>query len=72
MGWWGFTFPTGVYTSAIRTLHCLTGFSPFAVIGPVLALALCGFWLLVVSRTLNGMWHGNLFHAPRLRHASHT
>jgi C4-dicarboxylate transporter/malic acid transport protein len=72
MGWWGFTFPIGVYTSATFTLYRLTGFSPFAVIGSVLALALFGFWLLVVSRTLNGMWQGNLFQAPCLRQASHT
>jgi C4-dicarboxylate transporter/malic acid transport protein len=69
MGWWGFTFPIGVYTSATFTLYRYTQFLPFAVIGTVLALALFGFWFLVMSRTLNGMWHGKLLHAPCLRDA---
>jgi C4-dicarboxylate transporter/malic acid transport protein len=67
LGWWGFTFPIGVYASATITLYRLTAFAPFAVIGTVLALALLGFWLLVVTRTVNGMWQGHLFHAPCLQ-----
>jgi C4-dicarboxylate transporter/malic acid transport protein len=67
MGWWGFTFPIGVYTAATFTLFRITQFSLFAVVGTVLAVALFGFWLTVVSKTLKGMWHGNLFHAPCLQ-----
>ncbi|MCY0388433.1 TDT family transporter [Robbsia sp. Bb-Pol-6] len=66
LGWWGFTFPIGVYTSATFTLFRLTQFYPFAVIGMVLAVALFCFWLLVVSKTLVGMWRGHLFQAPCL------
>lgn len=69
MGWWGFTFPIGVYTSATFTLFRLTQFRPFALIGTVLATALFCFWLLVVSKTLIGMWRGNLFQAPCLANA---
>ncbi|USU18522.1 TDT family transporter [Paraburkholderia fungorum] len=66
MGWWGFTFPIGVYTATTFTLHRLTQFFPFAVIGTVLTVALIAFWLIVVSKTLKGMWNGNLFQAPCL------
>lgn len=66
MGWWGFTFPIGVYTVATFTLFRLTHFFPFALFGTVLTVALIGFWLIVISRTLTGMWHGNLFQAPCL------
>lgn len=66
MGWWGFTFPIGVYTSACFTLFRLTHFFPFAVIGTILSIALLAFWLLVITSTLKGMWRGNLFQAPCL------
>jgi C4-dicarboxylate transporter/malic acid transport protein len=69
MGWWGFTFPIGVYTSATFTLFRLTAFFPFEVMGTVFSFALLGFWLLVVTKTLNGMWHGHLFSAPCLQKA---
>jgi hypothetical protein len=36
------------------------------VIGVILSVALFGFWLLVASRTIKGMWLGNLFQAPCL------
>ncbi|MGA7781268.1 MAG: TDT family transporter [Paraburkholderia sp.] len=67
LGWWGFTFPIGVYAAATFALYRITMFVPFAVIGMLLALALFGFWLLVVTHTINGMLKGNLFHAPCLQ-----
>ena len=66
MGWWGFTFPLGVYTLATLRLGQLTHFLPFSVFGALLSLALGLVWLIVVQRTLKGIWHGNLFHAPCL------
>jgi C4-dicarboxylate transporter/malic acid transport protein len=72
MGWWGFTFPTGVYTTTTFALYRLTQFQPFAVIGTVLAAALIGFWFIVASNTLKGMWHGNLFQAPCLAKLGHA
>lgn len=62
----------GIYLSDWRVhrndLHALSPdpFLPVAVIGMVLTVALIGFWLIVVSKTLMGMWHGNLFQAPCL------
>ncbi|HLX01724.1 MAG TPA: TDT family transporter [Trinickia sp.] len=72
MGWWGFTFPIGVFTAATFTLYGITGFTPFAVIGVVLSLALFGLWFYVAGRTLSGMWHGKLFNAPCLANLKHA
>jgi hypothetical protein len=36
------------------------------VIGVILSVPLFGFWLLVASRTIKGMWLGNLSQAPCL------
>jgi C4-dicarboxylate transporter/malic acid transport protein len=66
MGWWGFTFPLGVYTSATIELFKITGIQPFKVLGAVFVVMLAFFWTIVTSRTLHGMWHGYLFKAPCL------
>lgn len=66
MGWWGFTFPLGVYTAATLALGRLTQFFPFVLFGSVLAIALALVWLVVARHTVRGIWHGNLFHAPCL------
>ncbi|KVO39592.1 TDT family transporter [Burkholderia ubonensis] len=66
LGWWGFTFPLGVYTAASLSLYHATGFGGFAVFGTSLALLLGGLWAMVIVRTCRGMLHGNLFHAPCL------
>lgn len=52
MGWWGFTFPLGVYTLATLSLGRATASPMLAGIGQVLALALLGLWLVVAGRTL--------------------
>jgi C4-dicarboxylate transporter/malic acid transport protein len=66
LGWWGFTFPLGVFTLATFELHALTGLAFFALIGLVLTVQLSAVWALVLSRTLAGVWHGELFQAPCL------
>ena len=66
LGWWGFTFPIGVYALATLNLYRLTGFSGFAAIGVVLAAALGALWVLVVSKTVREFMHGQLFNAPCL------
>ncbi len=66
MGWWGFTFPLGVYTAATLTLASQTGFAVFNVFGALLVIQLAVFWCVVATRTLHGMWHGYLFDAPCL------
>lgn len=66
LGWWGFTFPIGVYTCATFALYRQTQFLPLAHLGSALATVLLAFFLLVISKTLRGMWHGDLFQAPCL------
>ncbi|WP_437881985.1 TDT family transporter [Pseudomonas sp. LRF_L74] len=66
LGWWGFTFPLGVFVLASLELGRLTGLNFFALIGSGLGLLLMAIWLLVLQRTLLGVWHGELFRAPCL------
>jgi C4-dicarboxylate transporter/malic acid transport protein len=66
LGWWGFTFPLGVYTLATLTLARVTHLEFFTIAGGALALCLAGFWALVAARTLHGAWFGYLFVAPCL------
>ncbi|TRX72969.1 TDT family transporter [Pseudomonas mangiferae] len=66
LGWWGFTFPLGAFTLATLELHRLTGLAAFAWLGGFLGLQLAAVWTLVMSRTLRGIWHGELFRAPCL------
>ena len=67
LGWWGFTFPLGVYTLATLALAHATHVAFFSVAGAVLVAALTMFWITVAARTLHGAWHGYLFDAPCLR-----
>ncbi|MFB4392959.1 MULTISPECIES: TDT family transporter [unclassified Pseudomonas] len=64
LGWWGFTFPLGVYSLATLKLAGELGLGFFLVFGQMLVVALAGLWLLVASRTLRGAWRGDLFVSP--------
>ena len=64
LGWWGFTFPLGVYTLATLKLGAWLGLAFFQNMGLVLVVALAGLWLLVGSLTLRGAWRGELFVSP--------
>jgi len=66
MGWWGFTFPLGVYTAATFALAHDTSFGVLAPLGAAFTLLLVFFWVLVTWRSFQGMWSGQLFHAPCL------
>jgi tellurite resistance protein TehA-like permease len=66
LGWWGFTFPLGVYALATFTLYRVTAFSAFAVIGALLALLLLSLWSVVLTKTLAEIARGKLFYAPCL------
>ena len=66
LGWWGYTFPIGVYAVAtlrlanIFPLPALTGF------GGVLVAALAAIWVVVAIRTSCGAYNGSLFVDPCL------
>ncbi|QXI44557.1 TDT family transporter [Pseudomonas wayambapalatensis] len=64
LGWWGFTFPLGVYSLATLKLSAWLGLGFFTVFGQVLVAMLAVLWLVVASRTLKGAWRGELFVSP--------
>jgi C4-dicarboxylate transporter/malic acid transport protein len=66
LGWWGFTFPLGVYAVGTLALARATHLDFLFAIGGVLIVCLAGLWLVVASRTLHGAWHGTLFASPCL------
>jgi tellurite resistance protein TehA-like permease len=65
LGWWGYTFPLGVFAVATLRLSHLIPFAPFRGFGELLATALALIWLCVAWRTVMGAWQGTLFAAPR-------
>jgi C4-dicarboxylate transporter/malic acid transport protein len=64
LGWWGFTFPLGVYSLATLALGRATHLGFFADAGALLVLCLAGFWAVVATRTALGAWRGVLFVCP--------
>lgn len=64
LGWWGFTFPLGVYSLATLSLARITHLSFFAIAGGVLVSCLAAFWCIVATRTARGAWLGTLFFSP--------
>jgi len=66
LGWWGFTFPLGVYAVGTLALARATHLDFLSAIGGGLVVCLAAFWLIVAARTLHGAWHGYLFVSPCL------
>jgi len=64
LGWWGYTFPLGVYTLATLKLGTLFQVGFFSIFGTLLVVVLASMWLLVSARTLQGGWKGSLFVSP--------
>jgi tellurite resistance protein TehA-like permease len=64
LGWWGFTFPLGVYSLATLKLASTLHLSFFSVFGCVLVSLLAVMWLIVAKRTVQGAWRGELFVSP--------
>ena len=64
LGWWGFTFPLGVYSLATLRLGSMLQLNFFDVAGCVLVVALALMWLLVGTRTVQGAYRGELFVSP--------
>ncbi|WP_339453698.1 TDT family transporter [Pseudomonas sp. EA_5y_Pfl2_R50] len=64
LGWWGFTFPLGVYSLATLKLASVLNLSFFSVFGTALVTLLAVMWLIVGKRTLQGAWRGELFVSP--------
>ena len=64
LGWWGFTFPLGVYSLATLKLASTLNLGFFSVVGCVLVALLAVMWLIVSKRTVQGAWRGELFVSP--------
>ncbi|MBF4555126.1 MAG: TDT family transporter [Pseudomonadales bacterium] len=64
LGWWGFTFPLGVYSLATLKLASTLNLAFFEVFGCVLVGLLTLMWLIVSKRTVRGAWRGELFVSP--------
>lgn len=64
LGWWGYTFPLGVYAIATLKLGTVLQLGFFAIVGAGLITALILMWGVVAARTLHGGWKGHLFVSP--------
>lgn len=67
LGWWGLTFPLGVFILAILYLAKLLNFDFLNHTGLAMAIILLCLWMLVMSKTVQGMYRGNLFFSPCLK-----
>ncbi|KAK5107700.1 hypothetical protein LTR62_000894 [Meristemomyces frigidus] len=67
MGWWGFTFPLGVFTTSTTLLAEEIPSAFFRVIGTGFSLAVALFWIVVTCGTLQRAWTGEIFFAPCLK-----
>ena len=67
MGWWGFTFPLGVYTVSTTTLAKELPSVFFKVLGTIFSVAVTFLWLVVIASTLWRAWTGEIFFAPCLK-----
>lgn len=67
MGWWGFTFPIGVFTMSTLTMGLELPSAFFRYLGTVLAVSVMLLWFIVAGGTVKNIHSGNLFEAPCLR-----
>lgn len=67
MGWWGFTFPLGVYAVSTTTLAAEIPSGFFKVVGTVFSIAVVLLWMVVSAWTLLKASTGEMFFAPCLK-----
>ncbi len=67
LGWWGYTFPIGVFAVATLKLASLLPIAAIGVMGHGLVALLAVIWVVVATRTVRGAWRGDLFVAPCLK-----
>lgn len=67
LGWWGLTFPLGVFTLAVLNVGVQTHLSSITQIGYALATLLIALWLIVMAKTIQGFYCGTLFFSPCLK-----
>lgn len=67
LGWWGFTFPLGVFATATTTLakELPSGF--FKVLGTIFSLVVVLLWMGVSAGTAHQAFKGQLIFAPCIK-----
>ncbi|KAH8691960.1 putative MFS transporter [Talaromyces proteolyticus] len=66
IGWWGFTFPLGVFATSTCQIGRELESSFFLVLGTILSVVVTMLWVIVTARTILGAVEGKVFHAPCL------
>ncbi|RAL04311.1 TDT family transporter [Aspergillus ibericus CBS 121593] len=66
IGWWGFTFPLGVYATSTCQIGRELPSEFFRVFGTILSFCVVALWIVVSIGTLRGVLSGRLFFAPCL------
>ena len=64
MGWWGFTFPLGVFAVSTTTMAEELPSLFFKVLGTIFSVAVVLLWLVVSVGTIHGAVTGSLLFAP--------
>lgn len=64
LGWWGFTFPLGVYAVTTLKLGAVLHLGFFDALGVLLVVMLAAMWAVVAAKTAVGAYRGNLFVSP--------
>lgn len=67
MGWWGFTFPVGVFTMSTITIGEELPSAFFRILGTVFAISVMLLWGVVAAGTVKNLVFGKLVEAPCLR-----
>ncbi len=66
LGWWGYTFPLGVYALATLRLGSVLPIGLFGILGSIFVALLSVMWVVVFTCTARGAWRGELFVSPCL------
>lgn len=72
LGWWGYTFPLGVFAVTTLRLGKVLNSLFFEFAGTGLVLVLAGLWVVVAWHTALGAYRGNLFVSPCIASLNHT
>ena len=69
LGWWGYTFPLGVFALATLKLAGIFPVHALDIFAAGLVMVLTTIWLVVAGKTIRGAWNGRLFNDPCLNDA---
>lgn len=64
LGWWGFTFPLGVFAVATTTLAKELPSTFFQILGTIFSLSVVLLWIVVSLGTIHQTIYGQLIYAP--------